>query len=232
MTPAATLPDFFRLLFGGVRSIPRRGLAYLVIAGAAVSVSDWLVWWSKPDAPAIIYGGFAGLVLCWGLVLYAVSMMVMDKRASLGGFVRFSITSLAMVLPLLLSAGLLLLTAAHGNGWGIALSGTLFAVSLAAPILLPGWPVLQATSTGFVGPLNALRATRGIRWSLFIASLVVSGINRAVPDVGAIEDAWAAMAVAVFGGLIAVLAGMISISIATASAKFMLAANYEPERVD
>lgn len=232
MTPAATLPDFSTLLFGAVRAIPRRGFAYLGIAGAAVSVSDWLVWWSKPDAPAIIYGGFTVLVLCWGIVLYAVSTMVMAKRASLGGFVRFSITSVAVVLPLLLSAALLLLAAAHGNGWSVALSGTLFAVSLAAPFLLPGWPVLQATSTGFVGPLYALRATRGIRWSLLLASLVVSAINRAVPDIGAIVDAWAAMAVAVFGGLIAVLVGMISISIATASAKFMLAAKYEPESGD
>jgi len=90
-------------------------------------------------------------------------------------------------------------------------------------MLVPGWPVMQAKSTKLIGPLVALGATRGIRWSLVTAGFLTGGVNRALPTISSATEVWSALTLAVLGGGIAVLSAMIATTIAVTSAKLMLA---------
>jgi hypothetical protein len=225
MARTITFQSFSQLAIAEFGTIPKRGLAYLAIAGAAVAVSDLIFWLHRPDVLLIDYAVGAALLLGWGALLYAVSMTMMDSRLSVTGFIRFIITSVAMILPTALALGLLWLSATYKIGAGMAFSGVLFIISLVVITLLPGWPVMQAKSTKLIGPLAALRATRGIRWSLILAGFVTAGLSRALPMIPSATEVWSALTLAVLAGVIAVFFAMIAISIAVASAKLMLAEN-------
>ncbi len=223
MTRTIDLQNFFQLAFAEFGTIPKRGLTYLGVAGAAAAATDLIFWSHRPDVLLIDYAVGAALLLGWGVLLYAISMTMMDSRLSVAGFIRFVITSVVMMLPTALGLGLLWLSAIYKNGAGMAFSGVLLIVSIVFTMLLPGWPVMQAKSTKLIGPLAALRATRGIRWSLVIAGFVTGGVNRALPEMSSATEVWAALALAILGGVIVVLSAMIAISIAVTSAKLMLA---------
>jgi len=223
MTRTIDHQNFSQLAFAEFGTIPKRGLTYLGIAGAAAAAADLIFWSHRPDVLLIDYAVGAALFFGWGVLLYAISMTMMDSRLSVAGFIRFVITSVVMMLPTALTLGLLWLSAINKNGAGMAFSGVLFIVSLVFIMLLPGWPVMQAKSTKWIGPLAALRATRGIRMSLVIAGFVTGGVNRALSEMSSATEVWSALALAILGGGIVVLSAMIAISIAVTSAKLMLA---------
>jgi hypothetical protein len=223
MTRTIDLQIFFQLALAEFGTIPKWGLACLGIAGGAAAAADLIFWSHRPDVMLIDYAVGAALLLGWSVLLYAVSMTMMDSRLSVGGFMRFIITSVAKMLPTALALGLLWLSAIYKSGAGMAFSGVLLIVSLFFVMLLPGWPVIQAKSTKLIGPLAALGATLGIRWSLVIAGFVTGGVNRALPAISSATELWSALTLAVLGGGIAVLSAMIAISIAVTSAKLMLA---------
>jgi hypothetical protein len=177
MTRTIDLQNFSQLAFAEFGTIPKWGLTYLGIAGVATAAADLVFWSHRPDVLLIDYSVGAALLVGWGVLLYAVSMTMMDSRLSVAGFTRFVITSIVMMLPTALALGLLWLSAIYKNGAGMAFSGVLLIVSLVFIMLLPGWPAMQVKSTKLIGPLAALRATRGIRWSLVIAGFVVGSIG-------------------------------------------------------
>lgn len=223
MTRTIDFQNFFQLALAEFGAIPKRGLTYLGIAGAAAAAADLIFWSHRPDVLLIDYAVVAARLLGWGVLVYAISMTMMGSRLSVVGFIRFATTAVVMMLPTALALGLLWLSTIYQTGAGMAFSGVLLIVSLAFIMLLPGWPVTQAKSTQLIGPLAALRATRGIRLSLVIASLVTGGVNRTLPDMSSATEVWSALALAILGGGIAVLSTMIAISIAVTSAKLMLA---------
>lgn len=86
---------------------------------------------------------------------------------------------------------------------------------------LQGWPVLQAASAGLIGPVTAWKATRGVRWPLFIASALTSAVNKAGPDVakahGALEKGFALTV----EGLVTCLGLALAASVAARAGQFM-----------
>jgi len=225
MTRATTLQSFSQLALAEFGTIPRRELLQLAAGGAAVAASSLIFWSHKPDVLPIDYAMSAALLLGWGALLYAVSMKLMGSRLSMTGFIRFSATSLVMMLPAPILLALLWLSAIYKIGPGIALSGVLFVAWLIFMMLLPAWPILQATSAKFIGPLTAIRATRGIRWPLVMAGFLTAGLNRAIPKASSAMDVWSALILAILDGAIAIFFAMLAISIGVAAAKLMLAKN-------
>ena len=223
MASSIPLQRFYELALAELGNIPKRGLIYLGIAGAAGAAFDLIFWSHRPTVLPIDYAGAAALLIGWGVLLYAVSLTMMDSRPNVVGFIRFAITSAAMMLPAALALGLLWLSAIYKSGTGVAFSGALLVASLVFVFLLPGWPVMQARSARWIGPFAALRATRGFRWPLFLAGFGVGGINRAVPQPSSTTEFWSALGLAVLGGGVAVIFAILAISIAVTAAKLMLA---------
>ncbi|MNN68959.1 hypothetical protein D3C81_1847060 [compost metagenome] len=126
-----------------------------------------------------------------------------------------------MVLPVVVLLGLLWLSTIYKMGAGVALSGALFIAWLVFMMLLPAWPIMQATSAKLIGPLTAIRATRGIRWPLVMAGFLTAGLNRTIPNASSATDIWSALVLAVVDGAIAMFFAMLAISIAVAAAKLM-----------
>lgn len=153
-----------------------------------------------------------GAMLCSLAVGYLASMAMIGGRRSLSGLGAYVGTAALLTTPALCSFALFL-----WGGSGLLLPALVLA--LIAPVasqLLCAWPVLQTTTPRFVGPLEAWRRSRGLRWPLLVAGLVLSGTNGAGLDVGPddpIGSHVAAFLLSVCASVFTAL-GMIAISIA------------------
>ncbi|WP_421731579.1 hypothetical protein [Brevundimonas sp.] len=202
-------------------TIPKIGLLYLALCGAALAASDLLSWAHGPALRTEDY--VVGLVLTtgWAVAIYSVSMMMMGARTSPLGFAKFVATSIAMLMPLLVSIALFVVAVKANSGVGIAVSCVVFVAALGVTALLPGWPLLQATTEKFVGPLTAFASTKGYRWPLIMGALVISAINRAATKVSDADDFSTAAVLALVDGTVAVASTAAGLSIAVVAWKLM-----------
>lgn len=218
---------FYRDAYAEAAKIPRAGLIYIGCWSVVSAFIDLLYWTNRPhflpgNLPPIDYAISAVLIIGWLVVAYSVAMLMTGTRWSTVSLGRFFATSVAMALPALLAIGLILLTPPPGTVWMFAVVVVLSLGALVVFALLPGWPVLQATSMKLVGPAAAFRSTKGMRMSLFATSFIVGGLNRVVPTMSSAHDFPTACILAVANGAVLFVSMVIGLSIAVAAWRRML----------
>lgn len=171
-------------------AIPRRGLVYIgvfALLSASLAFAPW-TWETLPATLGIALA--AAEFIAWIAMVYTVSMLMVDGRASMVGLLRFGGTLLASVLPIAVSFGAMFLGGYLSNLL-LALSGLILLVgSTILSFVLAGWPIMNALSSRLVGPLSAYRLTAGLRWPLILATFVLGGLNRLWPEVEANASFW------------------------------------------
>lgn len=219
--PDHRIPDLFREALAEFGSIPRRGLIYFGAFAIVTAALEFLTWLHRPTYTVLDDTALIAAMVAWMVAAYAVAMSMIESPPSFGGFAKFVASSLAVVLPPILGLVCLLMAARANIGGLAALGGALFIAGLVVASLLVGWPLVEATAQRPVGPVGALRMTKGMRWQLFFASLVIAGVSRGVPDTSITDDLWAAVLLAVLNASASTLISMMALSIAVAAFRFM-----------
>lgn len=172
--------SFFQRASSNWRHISRRTAA-IGFAVSALGASIDVVSWSRGGDLGPLGWTQAGLqvALVFGAIYLAASD-ILGRTATLFGGVRFIAAAVALLLPIAITFGILLLIRPLlSEGWRAAfLLGGLF-VSGAVIVLLPAWPLAQSMQTTLVSPMAAFRDTRGHRGSLVLISFALGAINKA-----------------------------------------------------
>ncbi|PIC02010.1 hypothetical protein [Caulobacter sp. X] len=124
-----------------------------------------------------------------------------------------------MASPVLLAIALMIWRPANLSVLPISLMCLLTGCAMLA--FLPGWPLLQATSASLVGPWKAFKSTRGLRWQLFLASFLASGLNKAIPKVSSTESLAGASVLALLGGVVTCFSLMLAAAIGVSAWRHM-----------
>ena len=224
MIEPGSFQGFIQLITAEMGTIPRRGLVYLGLAATFSGATDLFIWTHRPEYSALDWAilGLAFFALMG--VVCLVSTIMVGVRVSLTGVLKFVITSLALVSPMFLAGVLLLVSLKSGNGLGAVTGFISMGAAFIFLTLLPGWPVLQVSSSGVVGPLTALRSTKGFRWGLFGVAFIAASMNKLVPGTSTAEDFGTACALAAGGAIVSFLSALVALSIAVAASKLMKSA--------
>lgn len=224
MNHKVDFPTFIKLVMAEFGTIPTNGLVMIGSVSAASAAAEIFLWAPESTLTAGDYVMSAGLLIVWAFVVYAVSMMLAGSRFGAVGFAKYMATAVATALPLLAALGVLILFARLEAGGLVLIAALAMFASLIPMMLLPGWPVLQATSTKPVGPLSALRLTRGFRWPLILAGFALGAINRVVPAASATDEWTTVCLLAVFGGIVSAFSAMFGLSVSVAAWRLMTSA--------
>ena len=206
-----------------VGTVPRRGLIYLALA-VLISVAAEIA--SKLTGPGFQFFDYlvaAASILSWIFGVYVATALMIEQRPSMAGFGKYALTGLAIAVPFLVCVGGLVGTAALGLGAGAVVFGLMIFPALLPIFLLPGWPIWQATSDRFIGPLEAWRSTRGFRLPLFISAFIASAFNRLVPAGSSSDDLSGTIMLACLGALAGLATAMIGMGVAVTSSRLMRA---------
>jgi len=214
-----TTQTFLSTALAELGTLPRPALIGFGLVGALSAAWDFAFWFHRPRLTAWDYAGCTVLVGASLVLSYGVCMEMIGRRRSWGGLVRFLATVAAMVAPLVL--GLVIIAMAPGakGGLGAALACLLLAIFCLS--FLQGWPVLQATSDSLVGPWAAFKATKGLRWPLFLASSLTGTVNRFVPSISTADNLAGAGLLAVLGGVVSAFSLMLAAAIAVTAWRHM-----------
>ena len=224
MNSTTDFPTFIKLVMVEFGTIPLAGLALIGAVSAASAASEMFLWADDSTFTAADYVLGAGLLAGWAIVVYAVSMMLAGNRFGIVSFAKYMATACATVLPIFVALSLLLLFSILDAG-GIVLIAVLpMLASLIPMMLLPGWPILQATSAKLVGPVEALRLTSGFRWPLILASFALGAINRIVPASSATDEFTTVCLLAAIGGVVSMFSAMFGLSVSVAAWRLMTTA--------
>jgi len=226
MITTSASPKFSQQVLAEFGVFPLKGILCigLVSAGAA---AFGLLFWQK-DMWGLGYALAVVIVLGWFGVLYATASTMLDVRPSVLGLAKFLLTLAAMGVPIGLAVFLTILGVKNSIPAAFLSGGLLLLGGMALIALLPAWPITQAVSQTWVGPMNALRATKGHRGGLIFVALLLGAFNRLIPSIDTTASFTAACVMAVVGAIGSVAWAMAFVSISVASSKLMsrnLAAN-------
>lgn len=181
MAVPITFTQMFNLVISELSRIPRESvaqLAVLSIVSEAVGVAAWRL---QSPGDSFLLGlsfllGIAGLAIA-----YATSMRMIDQPRTRRGLIRYAATALLMLVPPFVALGMVVFGTVTSQS-GLVLAGLGIAlISLAVLPMLAAWPVLQSVSPRLIGPAEAFRRSRGMRWPLLMMTLVISGGSRVLP---------------------------------------------------
>lgn len=223
MRGQATFQEFLPAVVVQLKAMPRRGFVEAGVLGALFA-GYGLLSWSRPAEPdwlgyAIMAASTSALVL----TTYSITMLLAGARRSLSGFLKFALTSLAMLAPVAVTLGLLLVSLKfYKHALALVPILAFMLASVGVLIFLPAWPLAQALASRAVGPMRMLRATKGHRGALFTVSFVTGAFNRVVPDIDkarsfleagliALADTAVTFATLVLGASIAVTAWKLAV---------------------
>jgi hypothetical protein len=149
-------------------------------------------------------------------------MTMVAKPSSVVGFVKFTAVTILTFLPILSSLAVLVYASHSGLHDGLTISTfiALLLIGLLFVAFLPAWPIAQAISARFVSPMQIVKATKGYRWSLILVSSAASSVNRLVPSMSSATNAGEAIALALFGAVVAAATLVMTASIAVTAWKF------------
>lgn len=218
--PTVDFQSFVHLVLAEVGTIPRRALIYIGVLVAISAAYEMLIWAYRPELLPIDYAVTVVLIAASVAVVYVTSMSMIDDVISLRGFVKFLATSVLVIAPMMLSIALLLLSGIYRLGL-VPVALLSMAVSYVLIALLPGWPVLQTKNKKIIGPLMALKATKGFRWSLVFSALAIGALNRAIPGASSTSHPWEALAFAAGGGLSALFSTICGLGVAVTASRLM-----------
>ena len=226
MTTSPYAPKFSQLVLAEFGTFPLKAIIYIGAVSVAAEGLGLLLW--KQDLSGLAYAAVVVIAFAWFGALYTAASMMLEARPSLWGFGKFLLTGLVMAAPLGLALLLIIvgvktsITATYLSGGLLLLGGMVLIALLAA------WPITQAVSRRWVGPIIALRATKGHRGGLIYVALILGALNRLIPSIDTTASFTAACVMAVVGAIGSVAWAMTFVSISVASSKLMsrnLAAN-------
>jgi len=185
---------FTETLFSELGTMPPQGMALILVFNLVSGLHALSLWRAGRDSSVVDGLVFAIEMLFGAVAIFLSTMLLVDRRASFAAFARFLAALVATFLPLLLTAGLLLVTvkADYREGWVLVLVALMLAV-FPLTSLLAAWPLAQALSHVFVSPVRVLSATRGHRWALVGTNYAVGALNRISPDIDAARERWEAL---------------------------------------
>jgi hypothetical protein len=168
----------------------------------------------------------------WLLVPYALALSgveylgiagVIGVQPSIRAYIRFVLASAAVILPVLLAIGVLFSTPFIGRTPALLTFGVGVIAGVAFIAFLPAWPVAQSVSPKLVTPAKVFRATRGFRWGLIGAAILLSALNRQnlVPAVDKATDLSHAFAYAAGEAGMSTLSMMYSAAVAATAFVFV-----------
>lgn len=216
-------PSFTNAIFQNVRQIPRSVIAAmfaLAVIFALVDVGYWAEGWKPWPTGLLLLFPYA---LALSVVEYLGITGVLRTTPSMSAYIRFACTSALLILPVILSFGILFAAPIIGKPTAFLVFGVGVIAGIGIIAFLPAWPVAQAFSPSIVTPTKIFRASRGFRWGLIGAAILLSVFNRQdlVPAVDKAADLSHALAYA------AGEAGMSTLSmaytVAVAAAAFVFA---------
>jgi hypothetical protein len=224
-----TRSSVFEQAFVNLSRIPWPAWLFGLFASAVSALSDLVLW---ATGQKIGWGWTAPLLALMAVWLWAVyfsAVAITRREASLSGYVRFALTSLAALLPL----GLTLLTLISGKEYiseGARVSVLLvgLVITFLFSSLLAGWPMAQSLSAAFVSPIRVLRATRGHRGSLIFLGFAAAGIGKSdlLPQISKADNIGEAVLIATGNALIDLF--VIGLTAAIAVAAWQFAARADP----
>ena len=221
MARAIETTDFFAEAFHAAQALPLKGFA-LAAAFGLINLTIDLVF------PHFGTGNLAGYVAIGLLTIaslaayYVLAMIIVEIAPSWIGGLRFGATLLvSLILPLaLLFAGLWLMRSS--DSVSVVVVGLSLLFLLVGLPLLAGWPVAQAVSNRLVSPLGILRATKGYRWGLFVASYASTAINKILPATDTAKTTGQTILLAIGDGGVSCISLILLASIAATAYKFAI----------
>lgn len=215
--------EFLKLVMVEFGTIPISGVAVVIGVSAASSAVEAFLLIQQNMYASTHYAVWPLLIAAWTVVIYRLSIMMAASRPAIGSFIRYVATAIATVLPLAAAFGLMLLSLSSGSTFLIpVVLVLLLSITFVSP-LFAGWPIMQAISPTFVGPVAAWRLTRGFRWPLVAGGLVLGAINRSVPSPSETSGIAEVLVLAGVGAIASAFSGMIAVSISIAAWRLMLA---------
>lgn len=207
---------------GEFGTVPKRGLIYVAAASALSAITDLFYWNSGLKFSNLDYALLGIVVLFWLTAAYVTTMTMIEKPASVVGFVKFTAVTIITFVPILASLAVLIYAswASLFDSLTISTIIALFLIGLLFLALLPAWPIAQAISSRFVSPMQIVKATRGYRWSLILVYSAASGVNKLVPSVSSATNVGEAIALALCGAVVAAATLLLTASIAVTAWKF------------
>jgi hypothetical protein len=182
-------PSFTQSLAKSVSEIPRSVVASMFAVGVIMALIDvwyWAEGWkSWPTGMWVV----APEVLAISVVEYLGIIGILGLAPSLHAYIRFASASAVLFLPLVLAVAVLFAAPIIGK---IALLVFFFGLVAGLVILafLPAWPVAQSVTALIISPNRVFKATRGFRWGLVGAAILLSVFNRQdiIPEVDKATD--------------------------------------------
>ena len=221
MRPALHRQTFTQAVLAEAGTFPKEGLIWLGAWAFLSAVVDLIYWGHRPVYQIADYVLIVSLAVGLAPISFLSACRMVETPMTWRGAVRFFGTGAALVIPILLALGLMLLAAKMKVQWAVLAAALLTFASIFPITFLPGWPIWQVTSAKLIGPIEALRATKGFRLPLFVASCVVSGLNRAIPQTSSASDFMAACTIAIANGAVACMTTVVGLSIAVAAYRKM-----------
>ena len=167
-------------------TVPRRAIAYAALPSGLSAASNLVYWMHGSQIQSLDIALFFLILSMWLLAAYLIAMLAIGERRSLAGFLRFLSATTALVSPILLVFGAVLVLP---KGWNsqvmIPVYVPLLLVGLALLTLLPAWPIFQANSAKLVSPIRVAQATKGHRWTLWAVTFASGSLGKLVPDIPA-----------------------------------------------
>lgn len=218
MDQASKTHDFLTGIPAELRRAPRSLIAF-AIAGL-VSVGLDMLRWSHGAGPRLENQATPPLLVIIAMTLvYVAGMRMIGRTPSWRSAGKYLATLVLMFLPMLVA--LALLVTARTAGLFLAVPFVLAALFVMS--FLQGWPLLQATSTGWIGPARAWSATRGLRLQLVLAAILIGAINRSAPDIPKAADLQHAVLLAAGGGVVVFVSLMTTTAVAVLACRHMQA---------
>ncbi len=149
---------------------------------------------------------------------------MVEKPSSVVGFVKFTAVTILTFVPILSSLAILVYASGAGahDGLTISIVIALFLVGLLFVAFLPAWPIAQAISAQFVSPMQIVKATKGYRWSLMLVFFATISVNKLVPRMSSTTNVGEAIALALYGAVVAAATLVLTASIAVTAWKFAM----------
>jgi hypothetical protein len=221
MANPRTTHTFLTSFTAELRAIPRKGLVCAGAVGLGSAGFDLFHWshggsFIPPDYAVLLI-----LLAGWLLTAYGLSMRLVATPASWRGLAKFLATTLVLVSPILLALLTLRFAKSFEGQYGFLLALVLALLGSVVLTLLPGWPILQAVSTRLVGPIAALKATKGVRRSLILGPVLTGGLNKFAPETSTAHDLASACLLATLNGLLASVNLLLAVAIAVVAWRHM-----------
>lgn len=171
------MQQFLEQMSTAVGEIPARAWRVAVMVVALSCAVDLILRVTVPTADTALLAGIL-LIVPWQAALCLGILGVLRQPVTVAAWLRFAMANLATLAPATIAISAMLWLDRHSYDLAAMAMAALCLGGIVLMALLTAWPTRQAVSNGFVSPLQAIRDTRGHRWSLFLSATIAAHIGR------------------------------------------------------